>query len=449
MAGTAGPRIRGCQLTAMATGVIVMAAMVVMLASRHRTAVGRATLWFGFVAPFVLVGAPTGDPMGGSVGLTEALRFGLPLLCLAVGWVSSDAESRGVGGPGLLLLAFSCWAFFSSIWSVAPTASLLKAATLSVQIVLAMVLVSRYRQITDLAVAFVGAATVLSLSVGVGAILSPQRAWLVLEQADEQRLSGVWPPVHPNMLAILGCIAVLGLLTRTAPKWMLHPLVLTPLVMAQIVLIVASRSRATLIIGAVLLLWAITSMARSRLAHGALIILSVTVSAFAAMNVADRFLEYLRRGQSAHELWTLTGRTNYWERALELWLDNPLLGFGYYSGHRLKVPLVSGQAVISNLDNVWIETAVDVGVVGVILLVSSVIYAGVRYWFARKQLPFETWVFIRSSYLLLSMATLYNPSLQTIGYAGAALTVLVSASKLVPGRSGVAPAQQGRTLASA
>jgi O-antigen ligase len=90
-------------------------------------------------------------------------------------------------------------------------------------------------------------------------------------------------------------------------------------------------------------------------------------------------IDFLTRGQDAHGLLTLTGRTTIWERALDYWATGPVIGHGYYAGHRLGLaefdPLFASY---SNIDSTWIETLVDEGVLGLLLLGAYFVTTTVR-----------------------------------------------------------------------
>lgn len=418
--------------TLLPAGIVAASLLVVLLTSKHRRRVGIGILWVGFVAPFLFGAGSAGGPIGGTLGLAEALRFGLPLLCLVVGWGSTRARTRRIGWASVLLFTFVVWAFVSAVWSVAPTASMLKAATLLVQVLIAQVLVSRYEVLPELLGGLVAFALSLVGTVLVGALLMPERAWVSLDAVGIRRLTGVLPPVHPNMLAILGVIALLGLVTGVAPRPLLRPWLSALFAAASLVAVIAAQSRATLVVGILAVLWAMVSVARRRVSR--LLPATLTLATLAAVIVlaTQQVSEFLRRGQSSVELLSLTGRTEYWSHALTLWRDHPWLGLGYYSGHRIALPPVPGQAVASNLDSVWIETALDVGLLGAGLLALAVGLAWVTYWRGRRRMERNVWIFVRSAFLVLSAATFYNPSIQTLGYAAAAFSVLLIASQLVP-----------------
>ncbi len=74
---------------------------------------------------------------------------------------------------------------------------------------------------------------------------------------------------------------------------------------------------------------------------------------------------YVLRGQSVDELLTVSGRTELWRGAYELFLNHPLLGHGYIASRSLLLAIESwaGEA-----HNALAESLLDLGIVGTVLL---------------------------------------------------------------------------------
>jgi len=135
-----------------------------------------------------------------------------------------------------------------------------------------------------------------------------------------------------------------------------------------------------------------------------------------------RVLSFLARGQDVRKLASLQGRTVIWGDALRLWAHRPLQGFGYYAGHRFAIPVRVGWANLQNLDSMWIETLVDVGVLGLTamaLLVASAARDLLRPIAADPQLAVRRVVFV-----LCVIASFVNPSLQAYSYTMVLLGVI-------------------------
>ena len=61
---------------------------------------------------------------------------------------------------------------------------------------------------------------------------------------------------------------------------------------------------------------------------------------------------------------------------MKTWHANKVFGLGYYTGHRLGIPGLSQTQ--SNIDNTWLETMVDVGLLGLVSLASFALSGFVR-----------------------------------------------------------------------
>ena len=87
---------------------------------------------------------------------------------------------------------------------------------------------------------------------------------------------------------------------------------------------------------------------------------------------------FLHRGEAVSTYSTLNGRTVQWSESESAWKTSPIVGLGYYSGHRFGLTLRPGQGENSNPDDTWLETLVDFGVVGFLLIAGFVLAATVR-----------------------------------------------------------------------
>src|SRR4051812_1491805 len=110
--------------------VAIMTPTWLMITPR-RIEASRALLWVGLIAPFSLGAQREGQDLG--VGLVDALRFGVPIACLILASVATRPLWRRNGSPEWWLASFLFAALISTVWSVGPLATLLKALVLVVQ----------------------------------------------------------------------------------------------------------------------------------------------------------------------------------------------------------------------------------------------------------------------------------------------------------------------------
>jgi O-antigen ligase len=84
---------------------------------------------------------------------------------------------------------------------------------------------------------------------------------------------------------------------------------------------------------------------------------------------------YLLRGETAESAAELSGRIYWWEKAIEVWKESPIVGKGLLSATRFEVLDEIGASGTSTIHSTWIEALVGTGVVGAALLAASVLVA--------------------------------------------------------------------------
>jgi O-antigen ligase len=82
---------------------------------------------------------------------------------------------------------------------------------------------------------------------------------------------------------------------------------------------------------------------------------------------------YVLRGQSADVATDLSGRLYWWNQALPVWRESPLLGNGLLTGTRFEVLEEIGFGETSTIHNTWLEALVGTGLVGTFFLAATVL----------------------------------------------------------------------------
>lgn len=135
---------------------------------------------------------------------------------------------------------------------------------------------------------------------------------------------------------------------------------------------------------------------------------------FIILFLQDNILEYVSRGQDLDQLSSLSGRTYMWQLAWESIQNNYLFGIGYYSGH--KTLNVEIGMEFTSLDNTYIESLVDIGILGtffLFLLVIKTFIRNLKFWkLIKKQLNFN-WVILSLGFLVIMFVrSLTGPTFQ-------------------------------------
>lgn len=380
--------------------------------AKDRAVFARRVGWAALVIPLFLSTSKTGAEIQSSgVGIADALRAGVPLLALGI-VLSVPARRRGFGWPEVFLLGFAAWLLFSSVWSIGARETFLKGAVQMVFYLLLLAMVRCYDTTADALRGVVAFGHFLLLSAVVSLAVLPGET---LRTAFDgvMRLTGQLPPIHPNILGLVASVVLLALVVRFGPAWSLRPVVRYTLIAVYVAEAILARTRLALVVGVALVVFALVRiLIRNALGMATVLIAAAGLLAVAAAQTAT-ILEFFVRGQSLSELSTLTGRTVLWDRALDVWAaGNTWLGRGYYSGHRFGIKFVPGPVEQSTIDSVWVESLLDVGIIGMTLLALFALSSIVRIFRATRHGPFEMSLLARGIAVLAAASTFFSPSIQ-------------------------------------
>jgi O-antigen ligase len=392
-------------------GFVVVPTLAIMTAaSAKKDWICRGLLWGSFIAPLML-GTEVNPDASSSVSAHDALRAALPLVCVVVAltasrpvWVRSDLVEG-------MMTAFLLIVGFSATWSIDPKATVLKATLFTLQWIALFAVVRRYRSFNDVVRALAHLTHLLLISVAITAIIFPGKALT----GNPARLQGAYPLISANIIGLLADIGLLALICGIHPAWLARRASLVPLLaVTYIAELMGARTRAALAVGVLLCLFALLSRARQRPGFAVGLTFAGVLGALVLATRVDSTLAFLSRGQDAAQLKSMTGRTTVWQAGLDLWHQHQLLGSGYYSGHRFGiVSLLYHGASQSNLDNMWLEVLVDLGVLGAIPLIAFVVLGLRRLIRALRQVDPALRAFAMSVSALCFVASFFNPSLQS------------------------------------
>lgn len=332
-------------------------------------------LWLGAFMPIIYTVGKSIDDIGGGVGVLDAVRGGggLGLYILARLTVPVPVRRLRVGVPEVGLIAFLLVGLASTIWSVSPTTTLLKMVPLIATFLCLARLSEMYETRLDAIKGMVMTAHVITLGTIVQFIVIPSQTYSVNPEDPDSiaRLHSTIPNIASNLMGLVIGIALAGLVLKIGPRWLMkQPANLISIVIYSVMLL-GTRSRvvsivALFIIIAAVLKWMNRSYARAGIAFASgAALLFTAVLLMGNERFVEAFSDFALRGQDARGVATLTGRTVIWEKAIPIWQEQPWLGYGYYAGHRLGLPAIDPLfAGYSNLDSTWIESLVNVGILG-------------------------------------------------------------------------------------
>jgi hypothetical protein len=278
-------------------------------------------------------------------------------------------ERRRLPVPHRLLAVYALVAAVGAVYSSASSDGLLRSVRL-LATVLAVVWICHQLGVNGLLYRTLHVSAAVCLSAAAGGVLH-------IRPIPGGRLTGLLPPMHPNLLA---CVAVVGLLCAVL-LWGNGDLSVPTLVGLMLVfafVVVRTGSRTGLVSAAAgLLVMGLISLAAAK---GRIIFacwfgsLGLLVTAWVDVNSRyNPFGSLLTRNGSAIIDSTLTGRTFAWSAALSAHYDPAERWFG--QGLQVKSALRSfgGLLVPQGIDNAWLAAYVAAGLVGLMLFVLAML----------------------------------------------------------------------------
>jgi len=400
------------------TGVGVWAMSLLGGDARSRIAV--VTVWLGLLTPLALNEPRTRTQVLRSLLDPIAIARGvIPMICLVGAALLLKPRLRPLKWREILLATFLGINLISTLWSAYPAATILKSGALIVNYALVMLLLDANTTSTDSFTRAVPVFAAVVLSSLIWLAVSPARALRPLTGPDQTpRLSGVFPAVNPNALGYLAAACVLAALVFAlagkSKKVVLLAVAVATACFAALLLTRTRSAYALLVVGGIYVIAGVWKPTSRRLLLGVLV--STAAVAVVIVVVDSSLIGFLTRHQTG--ITTLTGRTLTWSDGIQQWEKSPLLGFGYYAGHRLALQSHPGAPEIDTLDNTWIEVLVDTGIVGVTPLIALVGGSGWMLWrhlpLARPRISLVR----QAAFIVCAIASLLSSSLESITYLG-------------------------------
>lgn len=374
-----------------------------------------------FVLPIsILLGWPIDNleafRLGGELGWQRVARIVLFVALFLLTIVVVIARRRVVIPRSGVFAAFALYvalAAASSLYSREPLQSLWKAFELVVALLFAIEIFARHAhrpdRIASLANGLLYFAFALCVMSIVGGIMAPDLAWQDFGYAGlgSRSMNGVVPSVNANTLGQLGgIVALVGIFrllasreSRSFGDWLPPVIGTTAMVLAY--------SRTSMVAFGLYLVFLIVALRRGRI-----LFLVASVLLLASTSFQDFFLAYFARGQSTEQLTGLTGRTYYWMLAIDMWRRSPWFGHGFFVGH--KYVDVGDDRVMATVDSTYVETLVNLGIVGFVSISVFAIAVSWKSWQVlikcratqrRDLLPTATVLFIFVGFIVIRSLT--------------------------------------------
>lgn len=188
------------------------------------------------------------------------------------------------------------------------------------------------------------------------------------------QIHGVLPTISSNGLGALG--AILGfwsvcLLISRGEDIRAKPRLTGALAVIGFVTVLFAQYR-TGYVAVAIALFGLLAL-RSRITFAWAIAAAVLVASLWGALLIQRFEPAVLRGQSRDQASELSGRLYFWENALAVWEESPLLGRGLLTGTRFEVLATIGRSETSTIHGTWVEALVGTGIIGTALLATFVL----------------------------------------------------------------------------
>jgi exopolysaccharide production protein ExoQ len=328
-----------------------------------------------------------GESLSGAVDaqvLAELGMYALLGLAIAVVWLRRPLRGWRPGFMEGTLLLYFALAALSVAWSASPAFSLVRVLQLGTLLAIALIAPAVLGARETLR-ALMRAVVVYVLVFAALAAVFPWADGTISDYTGIERFS--WFSIHPITAATYAGLGVLLLIAarvadgaRAArvlgvPWWLLVP------ALAGVVLLAASRGPLLALVagvGALLLVRYLPAWGSVLVTAFGLVLVATVVIHGAAIdellssgaNSGGPIAQLLFRGQSVEELTSLTGRIQLWTDAARLGADKPLIGHGYQAA---RVLLLDLRPVAGYAHNALLQTALDLGLAGVLLLFVPVV----------------------------------------------------------------------------
>lgn len=262
----------------------------------------------------------------------------------------------------------------------------------------------------------------ITLSAVLGGLIEPGTAYIKQTYgtgAFASEFWGVFPRINPNSLSQIGALTALsGFISFMFMKDAKAKLPSIIIFLIGFGILLIAHSRTSLLAMIVCIIMILLYSKRKALTLAIIIPSSIIFIMIGAQTLIS---DYILRGQSEKVFTSLSGRTEFWPIVWDAFLQSPIVGHGYYSGHR-QLQLDSYSIVASSVDNTYLEVLVDLGIVGLfifLLSVFSLMYCLYKYRISNT--PKNTnlkwsviWVSITSIFIMIFIRSITGPSFQNL-----------------------------------
>jgi exopolysaccharide production protein ExoQ len=313
----------------------------------------------------------TRDISDKSIDFQILIKLGcLAAMTLHAGSALAIRRPKLLSGPLMIWTAFLAYTVLTSFYSVKPSISTVE--TLSVLI--GFIYIYSLQNVVGreaLVKILVSTCFILCIASIIAYAVYPQLGrmsdWINGAFVPTSRLSGVFGTANAAGAAAAVGIMLTVLLLGASPRRPAFYLLLAPMLFC----LIASNNRMSLLalVLGLTYAWIMRGHAGPKLLGLAL---ASGLGALVMIGAGDSILESISRSGSAEEITSWTGRTRIWSVVVDLWLQQPLLGYGDGSAKFILPvhPLLFTAA--AHAHSLYLNTLFSGGLIGLSLLLAGI-----------------------------------------------------------------------------
>ncbi|HEX5446097.1 MAG TPA: glycosyltransferase [Pirellulales bacterium] len=281
--------------------------------------------------------------------------------------------------PGVCCLVFAAWAMATAPVAISPAYSFAACVALACAVLFAPAVLVRLGHETVIKT-LIAAFLFFAAACWVAQFTKPelgQPEYLAQGQEPVWRLGGL---THPNGLGgfcalAIGCLGVLGIGGRVRWRWLA-----APLAFFAITLWLTDSRTSQAAVSALVAVCVMRRLGPARLACAAALLAAAVLAAELASVDWSQWLVGAAREGDAEEVYSINGRTELWDFAIEKAARSPWLGYGFGSSRFLMSDFELFPA--AHPHQLLLDGLLETGVFGVLLLVTMMLTQLYRLWAA-------------------------------------------------------------------
>ena len=370
-----------------------------------------------FITPFL------GNTQGGNLDsyVPDPVRMvRLLIILLLFALIATRILFRGScltlsGANALWMLVYALLAMSSSIYSIEPRLSLWKGFEVLTLVLVGISLAEYLRSFEDIRWLLNLISLLLlflAVSILAGVLIARSEAFPKFEVATGSMAfaaQGVFPLINANSVSQIGAFLMTFALIfglnggrgRETGTWLVF--------FIGVAIIILGHGRTSLF-SALVAMVMIMLFGRHLLMAAIALLIGAPLYLFTSTGAI--FSAFVYRGQSSHVFNSMSGRTFFWEKVWKAFSEAPLAGHGFYAGQRVGFG-------VSSVDNTYLEVALGLGTIGLIVFVIPVLCVGISLLRNKPRRPVsktETaiWLQLVSLYIILIVRSFSGPSFQVL-----------------------------------